>query len=315
MTVDRPLSAEEIALVSDHRERRQRNPDYVLWDFDDNLRRVIDEGFDVLDRTGVGCRVLTGITSKIEISDRIPVPTRRATAWRAMLKEYLWFISGSHSIDDLTATGSKVWEPWRDDEFCRANGFPDGSIGYGYGFNLLHFGGEIADQAQQPGFNQLDYVINTLRNDPASRRILFIFYRPDRADAANVKLPACHVAYQFVPRPNADGALTILDCCVYQRSSDAFVGNLSTNLQGAAFLTWMIAQQVGMTAGTLSHFSANFHVYHNHLSLVDEYLTRSAPNSPRLTLAPRDSIYDYRAEDFELDDYSPLAKQQVPVAV
>ncbi len=315
MTQSIDLTDDEYRLILNIREKKKRNPDYVLWDFDDNLEKVLKYGKDVKDRTGVGCRVLSGVTSAIDISKRVPVPTRRATTWKSMLLEYLWFVSGSHNINDLNKMGSRVWDFWRDDQFTQANNFPEGSIGYGYGFNLIHFGGDIRDVENNPGFNQLDYVLDLLQNEPTSRRILFIFYRPDRADKNSVKLPACHVAYQFIPTPDNNGDLKHLNCCVYQRSSDAFVGNLSTNLQGAAFLTHMLARHCGMKPKTLTHFSANFHIYKDHIPLVEEYLKRDAPNSPVLRLNHKPSIYAYTADDFVLEDYHPLERQKVPIAI
>lgn len=290
------------------------NSNYVLYDFDNNLQKVLDSGMPLKDRTGTGCKFLPGVLSTVDISQRIPVPTRRATVWKSMLKEYLWFISGSHNIKDLNKMGSKVWDFWRDDKWTEQNGFDEGSIGYGYGFNLCHFGADIHNK-ETPGFNQLDYVINELKNNRNSRRILFIFYRPDKSDSKSVKLPPCHVVYQFIPEPDATGELNRLSCCVFQRSSDAFVGNLSTNLQGATFLTYMLCQQVNMIPSKLYHFSAHFHIYDNHFDFVKEYLARPAPNSPILKLNKRDSIYDYVADDFVLDDYNPLDKMRLPIAV
>lgn len=289
------------------------NPNYVLYDFDNNMKKLIDSGMFLMDRTGVGCKFLPGVLSTVDISKRVPVPTRRKTAWKSMLKEYLWFLSGSHNINDLNKMGSKVWDFWRDDEFTQKNGFEDGSIGYGYGFNLIHYGADINDPSS--GFNQLDFVINELKTNPASRRILFSFYRPDKSDSKSVKLPPCHMVYQFIVEPDENGVLNKLSCCVFQRSSDSFIGNLSTNLQGATFLTYMLAQQVGMTPSKLYHFSAHFHLYVNHEAGLNEYLSRPAPNSPILKLRKRDSIYDYCAEDFELVDYLPLEKINLEVAV
>lgn len=309
------VSPEEYNIIEKLRKEKQRNPNYVLWNFDDNLEKVINEGFQFSDRTGTGCKVLPGVLSTVDISKRIPVPTRRATVWKSMLKEYLWFLTGSHNINDLNKMGSKVWDFWKDDKWTEQNGFQQGSIGYGYGFNLLHFGGDIHNVEQNPGFNQLDYVVNELKNNRTSRRILFIFYRPDKADSKSVKLPACHVAYQFIPESDETGALTKLNCCVYQRSSDAYVGNLSTNLQGAAFLTYMLAQQCDMIPNKLYHFSANFHAYNNHIDLIKEYLGRDAPNSPILKLNKKPSIYDYTVDDFILEDYNPQPKQVVPISV
>jgi len=309
------LTCDELEMVFKARREAKRNPNYVLWNFDDNLEKVINTGFNLKDRTGAGCKVLPGILSTIDISNRIPVPTRRATSWKSMLKEYLWMLTGSHNINDLNKMGSKVWDYWKDDKFTTENNLPQGSIGYGYGFNLLHFGGDIYNVEQNPGFNQLDYVVNELKNNKTSRRILFMFYRPDKSDSKSCKLPCCHCAYQFIPEEDKNGNLTLLNCCVYQRSSDAYVGNLSTNLQGAAFITYMLAQQSDMIPNKLFHFSANFHAYNNHIPLIKEYLNREAPNSPILKLNKRNSIYEYTADDFILEDYNPQPKQNVPISV
>lgn len=289
------------------------NPDYILHDFDKNLALVLSDGYDMMDRTGVGCRYLPGILTNVDISKRVPVPTRRKTAWKSMLKEYLWFVSGSSNINDLNQMGSKVWDFWRDDKFTEANGFEPGSIGYGYGYNLRNFGGDI--KTGTPGFDQLAYVVNELKTNPTSRRILFTFYRPDKASSADVKLPACHMTYQFIVTPNEHGEMKTLNCSVMARSTDAFVGALSTNLQGATFITHMLAAQCGMKPGKLSFFSGHFHIYHNHFDAVREYLSRETPNSPILTIKTRTDIFGYNADDFELDDYNPLPSIKVDIAV
>lgn len=282
---------------------------YILENFDDNLKRVLNHGYDMMDRTGVGCRYLPGITTEIDISERVPVPTRRKTSWKSMLKEYLWFLTGSDNINDLANMGSKVWEPWRDNKWAIKNGFEEGSIGYGYGPNLIRYGADITNK-EDKGFNQIDHVINLLRNDPNSRRILFSFFRPDKQGSKNVKLDCCHLIYQFIVEPN-----NRLTCVMFQRSNDAFIGNLSTNLQGAAFYTYMIAQQVGMTPSKLIHCGAHFHIYHNHLDAVYEYLYREKPNSPILNLSKKNSIYEYTSDDFTLEDYNPLPPIKLDVAV
>lgn len=281
---------------------------YVLDNFDSNLELVLNSGYDMVDRTGIGCRYLPGITSTIDISQRVPVPTRRQTAWKSMLKEYLWFLTGSSNIKDLQAMGSKVWNPWYDPEWAQSNGFEDGSIGYGYGHNLIKYGADLSKG--ESGFNQIDHILNLLKNDPFSRRILFSFFRPDKQGPKNVKLDCCHLIYQFIVEPN-----NRLSCVVYQRSSDAFIGNLSTNLQGAAFYTYMIAQQVGMKPSKLIHCSGHFHIYHNHLEGLREYLGRPKPPSPILHLKGAPSIYDYGPDNFVLEDYNPLGPIKLEVAV
>jgi thymidylate synthase len=291
------------------------NKNYVLHEFDKNMQNVLENGLKLEDRTGVGCKFLPGVLSTIDISQRVPVPTRRETNWKSMLKEYLWFISGSNNIKDLNALGSKVWDFWRDDEWALKNGFEEGSIGYGYGTNLIHFGCDLNDMEKNPGFNQLDYVINELKNNRNSRRIQFNFYRPDKSGKNDTRLPACHNQYQFIVEPDENGNLTKLSCCMTQRSCDAFIGGLSTNLQGTAFIVYMLAQQCDLTPSKIYHFSGNFHVYNNHVEALKEYLGRGVPNSPILKLSKKNSIYEYTADDFVLEDYKPFSKIKVEVAV
>lgn len=288
------------------------NPKYILNDFDRNLERIMDTGYDLKDRTGVGCRYLPGIVTEIDISERVPVPTRRRTAWKSMLKEYLWFLTGSDRISDLQKMGSKVWDSWANPEWAKSNDLPLDSIGYGYGPNLIKYGENISNDLDNKikGFNQVDHVLNLLKHNPESRRILFSFFRPDKQGSENTVLDPCHLIYQFIPEPSNK-----LSCCVYIRSNDMFVGAGSTNLQGAAFYTHMFAQQTGFTPSKLIVMSAHAHIYHNHFDAVKEYLSRKEPNSPILKLRKRDSIYDYTADDFELEDYNPLPSIKVQVAV
>jgi thymidylate synthase len=309
------LTDAEYDLIKLSRSKAARNPNYVLWDFDDNMQKVLDSGFEMMDRTGTGCKYLPGVTTSIDISKRVPIPTRRKTAWKSMLNEYLWFLTGSDKIEDLNKMGSKVWDFWRDDTWAIKNGFKPSSIGYGYGPNLINAGGDLNDLENNPGFNQIDYVLNELRTNPNSRRILFNFWRSDKVGKNDVKLNPCHVIYQFVVEPNENGEMKNLSCCVYARSTDSFVGALSTNLQGATFYTYMLAQQVGMVPSKLYFTSGHFHVYTNHIKLVEEYLGREAPNSPILTVNKKNSIYEYTAEDFTLSDYNPLPGMKVPIAV
>ena len=293
-----------------------KNPNYILHDFDNNMKNVLDFGFQLKDRTGVGCKYFPGILTTVDVSERVPVPTRRKTNWKSMLAEYLWFISGSNNINDLNKMGSKVWDYWRDDEWALKNGFEEGSIGYGYGTNLIHFGCDLNDMENNPGFNQLDKVIEQLKTTPHDRDIKFDFYRPDKSNRnTDVKLPPCHNSYQFVVTPDESGELNDLNLCVTQRSCDSFIGGLSTNLQGATFYMYMIAQQVNMKPKMLYHFAPHFHLYNNHENNLKEYLSRECPNSPILKLNKRNSIYEYTADDFELIDYNPLEKMKVEVAV
>ena len=311
------------------------NPNYVMRDFDTNLSKIYHDGFDIDgDRTGVGTRCLFGLNSTIDISERVPILTKRKVAWKSIVKEVLWYISGSHNINDLEAMGAKIWTPWKDDEFTKKHKLPQGSGGYIYGFNLIHFGANIQEfeeakkhkadpsylscwgggPANDTGFNQLDYVIDTLRANPKSRQACFTFWRPDTNHQA--KLPACHAFYSFIVSPDKEGNLNVLNCHLAQRSNDYPIGVGMANLFTATLFVYMIAQQLGMKPGKVFHSGAHCHIYHNALTQVEEYLEREEePNSPILHINPRNSIYDYVPEDFELEDYNPLPKIDFPIAV
>lgn len=314
------------------------NPNYILNEYDDALRDIYTSGFPIdVDRTGVGTRAKFGVHTEYDISTRVPVLTKREVAWKSIVKEVLWYISGSHSINDLETMGAKIWTPWKNDEFTEKHNLPQGSGGYIYGWNLIHFGANIQDHeyynnwknrvrsvddedvcedmgAPDSGFNQLDYVIDTLRKNPASRQACFTFWRPDTNHQAI--LPACHAFYSFIVSPDAKGKLTVLNCHVFQRSADYPIGVGMGNLWTATLFTYMIAQQLGMTPGKLYHSAAHAHIYFNALPATQEYLEREdQPDSPILILNKRDSIYDYTAEDFTLVDYNPLPKIKFPIAV
>lgn len=291
-------------------KNKEKNPNYILRNFDENLARIMDEGYDMEDRTGTGCRYLPGIVTTVDISERVPVPTLRATKWKSMLAEYLWFLTGSDRISVLRNNfSSKVWDAWEKPEWAESKGLVEDSIGYGYGPNLIHYGVDFHDENSN-GFNQIDHVINLLKTNPNSRRILFSFFRPDKQGPENTVLDPCHLIYQFIPEPNKK-----LSCCVYIRSNDMFVGALSTNLQGAAFYTYMIGQQTGFSPSKLIVMSAHAHIYKNHFPFIEDYLSRKEVNSPILKLNKKDSIYDYSLEDFELLDYNPLEKMKIPISV
>lgn len=304
------------------------NKNYVMTRYDSALNKILTKGFDIEgDRTGVGTRCLFGLNTEYDISQRIPILTKRKVAWKSIVKEVLWYISGSHNINELEATGSKIWTPWKNDKFTTKHNLPEGSGGYIYGFNLIHFGANIQEieewneyhpnqnlPVELSGFNQLDYVINTLRNNPKSRQACFTFWRPDTNHQAI--LPACHAFYSFIVSPDKNGKMKTLNCHIFQRSNDYPIGVGMGNLLTGTLFTYMIAQQLGMTPGKLYHSGAHCHIYHNAIEHVEEYCSRvEEPNSPILHINKKSSIYDYQPDDFELEDYNPLPPIKFPIAV
>lgn len=307
------------------------NPNYIMCEYDQALNKIITDGFDIEgDRTGVGTKCLFGLSTSYDISERVPVLTKRKVAWKSIVKEVLWYISGSHDINDLEAMGAKIWTPWKNKEFTDKHNLPEGSAGYVYGFNLIHFGADIHDyefmrsnpigyakdwrNRNAEGFNQLDYVINTLRDNPKSRQACFTFWRPDTNHQAI--LPACHAFYSFIVSPDENGEMKVLNLHVFQRSNDYPIGVGMGNLWTGTLFVYMIAQQLGMKPGKLFHTGSHCHVYHNALDSAREYCSREEePDSPKLILNKRDSIYDYVPEDFELVEYDPLPAIKFEIAV
>lgn len=293
------------------------NQNYVLSQYDENLYKILNEGFDIEgDRTGVGTKCAFGLSTTIDISKRVPVLTRRRVAWKSIVKEVLWYISGSHSINDLEAMGAGIWTPWKSKKFTDRVGLPEGSGGYIYGHNLIHFGAKIFSDGSlsSDGFNQLDYVINTLKENPKSRQACFTFWRPDTNDEAI--LPACHAFYSFIVSPDENGEMKRLSCHMFQRSNDYPIGVGMGNLFTGTLFTYLIAQQLDMKPWKLYHSGAHCHIYHNAIEATKEYFSREiAPNSPVLKINKKASIYDYKPEDFELEGYNPLPKIDFPIAV
>ena len=290
------------------------NNNYVMREYDTALRTIFKKGFKIEgERTGIGTQAFFGLHTQYDISKRIPILTKRKVAWKSILKEVLWYISGSNNINDLEKMGSGIWTPWKNEDFTNKHELPEGSGGYIYGYNLIHFGADIHDPHDQ-GFNQLDYVINTLRSNPKSRQACFTFWRPDKLNEAI--LPACHAFYSFIVSPDQENNFNVLNCHIFQRSCDYPIGVGMGNLLTGTLFTYMIAEQLGMTPGMLYHSGSHCHIYNNAMYSVEEYLSRNdEPDSPILHINERNSIYDYVPEDFEISEYNPLQKINFNIAI
>lgn len=285
--------------------------DYLFSDFDKNLTNILENGIQMPnDRTGVGCKFLYGLNCNIDISERVPILTKRKVAWKSIVKEILWIISGSDKISDLESMGSNIWTPWINNDFTAKYGLEKTSIGYGYGPNLRNFGGDIGTTQ---GFDQLQYVINSLRENPTSRQILFTLWRPDKLN--QVLLPACHHTYQFITEPDENGEWKKLNCVMFQRSCDYPIGVGMGNLLGGTIFTRLIAQQVGMKPEKLIHMGGHCHIYSNALEQAKEYLERSELPSPKMNIKKCNNILDYTINDFELTDYVAHPSIKMPIAV
>ena len=272
----------------------------------DLLRDILDNGVEKGDRTGTGTLSVFARQFRHDLADGFPLLTTKKLHFKSIANELIWFLSGDTNTRWLKENGVSIWDEWATEE---------GDLGPIYGAQWTNWptkdGGSI---------NQIDYVVDTLRNNPDSRRILFhgwnVEYLPDEGvspqdnvRAGRMALPPCHLLYQFYV---AGGRLSSQ---LLIRSSDSFLG-LPYNTASLALLTHMLAQQCDLEPGEIIITTGDSHIYSNHLEQVREQLGRVPRALPRLNILRRpDSIYDYRFEDFEVADYDPHAHIAAPVAV
>lgn len=272
----------------------------------DLLQDILDHGVAKGDRTGTGTLSVFGRQFRHNLADGFPLLTTKKLHLKSIINELLWFLRGDTNVRWLQEHGVSIWDEWATES---------GDLGPVYGAQWTAWptrdGGHI---------NQIDYVVDCLRNKPDSRRILFhgwnVEYLPDEsvsprdnARAGRMALPPCHLLYQFWV---ANGRLSAL---LYIRSSDSFLG-LPYNTASLAVLTLMLAQQCDLQPGEIIVTTGDSHIYSNHLDQVREQLSRTPRLLPRLEILRRpESIYDYCFEDFRLVDYDPWPNIPAPVAV
>lgn len=272
----------------------------------DLLQDILDNGVRKEDRTGTGTLSVFGRQYRHNLAEGFPLLTTKKLHFKSIVNELIWFLSGDTNTRWLNENGVKIWDEWATEE---------GDLGPVYGAQWTSW-----PTADGGTINQIDYVVDCLRNNPDSRRILFhawnVEYLPDESKspqdnvrAGRMALPPCHLLYQFYV---ADGKLSAQ---LMIRSSDSFLG-LPYNTASLAVLTMMLAQQCDLGLGDIIICTGDSHIYSNHFEQVEQQLTRQPMPLPILKILRRpDSIYDYRFEDFELVNYSPLAHISAPVAV
>ena len=249
----------------------------------DLLKRTINEGVRKEDRTGTGTISIFGHQSRYNLNEGFPVLTTKKLHLRSIIHELLWFLNGDTNIKYLTDNGVKIWNEWADD---------DGDLGHIYGYQWRSWpdynGGHI---------DQISQVVETIKNNPDSRRILVSSWNV--ADLPNMNLPPCHAFFQFYV---ADGKLSLQ---LYQRSADIFLG-VPFNIASYALLLKMMAQVSGLEEGDFIHTFGDAHIYLNHLEQVDLQLSRSPRSLPEMKINPDvKDIFSFRFEDFELVNYDP----------
>lgn len=304
----------------------------------DLMQRIWTTGDERVDRTGVGTRSIFGATMRFSLADdAVPLLTTKRVYWKTAAREMLWFLTGDTNVRPLVAQGVHIWTDWPLDRYRRETGdaidrdafeqrviaddaFAQrwGDLGPVYGRQWTDWpryervgghddaGGALFRRVS-PGHNQIAELVQAIRTNPGSRRLLFTGWNVD--ELAGMALPPCHMTYQFHV---VDGRLSGL---LFQRSCDVALG-LPFNLFGLALITRMLAQQCDLAPGEIVWQGGDVHLYLNHEELVTEQLSRTPSGAPRLRLNRRpDSMFDYRIEDFQVDDYAPQSHIAAPVAV
>lgn len=259
----------------------------------DLMRHVREHGTRKEDRTGTGTVSVFGYQMRFDLSAGFPLVTTKKVHLRSIIHELLWFLKGDTNISYLHDNNVTIWDEWADD---------NGDLGPVYGSQWRSWpaaGGRSIDQ--------VGAVIDTLRNNPDSRRIIVSAWNV--AEIENMALPPCHAFFQFYV---ADGKLS---CQLYQRSADIFLG-VPFNIASYALLTLMMAQVTGLEAGEFIHTFGDAHLYLNHLEQTDLQLSRDPKPLPVMVINPAvDDLFAFTFDDFDLQGYDPHPHIKAPVAV
>jgi thymidylate synthase len=307
------------------------------------LNEILQDGTDRSDRTGTGTRSLFGRQFRFNLQEGFPLLTTKKVFLKGIIHELLWFLRGSTNARELEDLGVNIWKEWGDPETRE--------LGPVYGkqwrswdtFAQISPGGlgleTDAHYVKGRNIDQITDLVTRLKADPNSRRHLVVAWNPGEVD--QMALPPCHCLFQFYVRPltvdqrakmvglglvrgtpeaqhaaldEAGAPRNALDCQLYQRSADVFLG-VPFNIASYSLLTMMLAQQCGYVPGEFIHTFGDVHLYHNHFDQANEQLARQPKAPPIMTIKAAPDIFSYRFEDFELSEYDPHPAIKAPVAV
>ncbi len=267
--------------------------------YEDFMRHVDTHGVFKADRTGTGTKSVFGYQMRFDLTQGFPLVTTKKVHLKSIVHELLWFLQGSSDNNWLKARGVTIWNEW-----ARA----DGDLGPVYGVQWRSWptpdGGHI---------DQITEVINTLKTNPDSRRIIVSAWNV--ADLSKMALMPCHAFFQFYVAPaTTPGGKGQLSCQLYQRSADIFLG-VPFNIASYALLTHMVAQQCDLDVGDFVWTGGDCHIYSNHVRQAELQLSRDPRPYPKLVIKRHPpSMFDYQYEDFEVLDYDPHPHIPAPVA-
>ena len=255
------------------------------------IKHVLENGTVKKDRTGTGTKSVFGYQMRFDLSEGFPMVTTKKLHLKSIVYELLWFLKGDTNIKYLQENGVRIWNEWADE---------NGDLGPVYGYQWRNWNGDEIDQINE--------IIETLKNNPDSRRMLVSAWNPsvlpdtgksfsDNVANGKAALPPCHAFFQFYV---ADGKLS---CQLYQRSADIFLG-VPFNIASYALFTMMMAQACGLEAGDFVHTFGDAHIYSNHQEQIELQLSRDPKPLPKMILNPDiKNIFDFTFDDFTLVDY------------
>lgn len=309
------------------------------------LRHIKEHGARKEDRTGTGTISVFGYQMRFDLQEGFPLLTTKRVAFKAIVSELLWFIKGDTNIRYLLKHNNNIWNEWAFKKWVESPEYtgPDmtnfglrsqtdeafrkeyeeqmerfkqrvltddqfaakyGELGNVYGKQWRRW-----ETSRGETIDQLANVIQEIKTNPNSRRLIVTSWSPEDVSPQRSALPPCHTLFQFYV---ADGKLS---CQLYQRSGDTFLG-VPFNIASYALLTHMIAKECGLDVGEFVHTLGDAHIYINHLDQVEEQLKREPRPLPTLKLNPDvTSVFEYEPEDITIEGYNPHPKIKAPVAV
>ncbi len=257
------------------------------------LQFILDNGTQKTDRTGTGTISYFGYQMRFNLSEGFPLVTTKKVHLKSIIYELLWFLRGETNTKFLKENGVSIWNEWTDE---------NGELGPVYGKQWRSWQG-----ANGETIDQISDAIKQIKNNPDSRRIIISAWNV--ADLPKMALMPCHTLFQFYV---ADGKLS---CQLYQRSADVFLG-VPFNIASYALLTMMMAQVCGLAVGDFIHTFGDVHIYNNHLEQVKLQLSRKPYPLPTMKINPSvKNIFDFKYEDFTLENYQFHPAIKAPVAV
>ncbi|MBC7745240.1 MAG: thymidylate synthase [Flavobacterium sp.] len=259
----------------------------------DLMQHVLNNGAEKHDRTGTGTLSIFGYQMRFDLQKGFPLVTTKKVHLRSIIHELIWFLKGDTNIKYLKDNEVSIWDEWADQH---------GELGPVYGHQWRSW-----PTADGKHIDQITQVINQIKTNPDSRRLMVSAWNV--AEIENMALPPCHSLFQFYV---ADGKLS---CQLYQRSADIFLG-VPFNIASYALLTMMVAQVCGLKPGDFVHTFGDAHLYINHLEQTRLQLSREPKSLPVMKLNPEiKDIFNFKFEDFTLENYAPYPGIKAPIAV